>query len=73
MLGNSSHLNNKPARRQWEATFNDAYIRSVTETVDQSIHTAFQSVVNDNDQGNNTLTFKDIIFFIQGYFFSFRA
>ena len=51
MLGNNSRLNTKPARRQWEATFNDAYIRTVTETVDQNIHTAFQSIMNDNDQG----------------------
>ena len=57
VLGNNSLLNNKQARRQWEATFNDTYIQSVTETVDQNIHTAFQSVVNDNDQGN-ILTFK---------------
>ena len=68
VLGNSSHLNNKPARRQWEATFSDAYIRSVTETVDQNIHTAFQSVVNDNDQGN-ILTFKIIILSVFGFFF----
>ena len=52
VLGNNSHLNDRPARRQWEVAFNDAYIRSVTETLDRNIHTAFQSVMNDNDQGN---------------------
>ena len=51
MLGNNSRLDTKLARRQWEAAFNDAYIRTVTETVDQNIHTAFQAIMNDNDQG----------------------
>lgn len=51
MLGNNSRLNTKSARKQWEAAFNDAYIRKVTETVDQNILTAFQAIMNDNDQG----------------------
>ena len=51
VLGNNSRLDTKLARRQWETAFNDAYIRTVTETVDQNIHTAFQSIMNDSDQG----------------------
>ena len=51
VLGNNSRLDTKLARKQWEAAFNDAYIRKVTETVDQNIHTAFQAIMNDNDQG----------------------
>jgi hypothetical protein len=51
VLDSSSHLNSKPARRQWEAAFSDTYIRTVAETVDQNIHTAFHSIMKDNDQG----------------------
>lgn len=75
MLGNNSHLNTKSARRQWEAAFNNAYIRMVTETVDQNIHTAFQSIMNDNDQGIIILSIKTVtilLHFIE-IFYSFRA
>ena len=40
-------------RRNWEAAFNETFVRPVTEALDQKIHAAFNSVLNDNEQGNN--------------------
>ena len=68
MLGNNSQLGNRQARNDWEVTFNDAYIRPVTETLDQSIHTAFETVTNDNDQGNSILACLLSYYSLNNYF-----
>ena len=64
VLDKNSHLNERPARRQWEVAFNNAYVRSVTETFDRNVHSAFQSVMNDNDQGNKYLFSHQVLIFV---------
>lgn len=49
--GNHSTLDSKPARRQWETTFNQTYIQPVTEALDHNIHAAFRCIVNDSEEG----------------------